>query len=198
MIHAVNAVNTAPTIQNDAMTERYFPLVFEGNISAPKENTTGTDPPIPNPPITLHTINQETLGTTAEHKPATAFKPSENNKQGFRPIISERYPQINPPTNIPMNTAELKSSLLVDEISPISVIINPMQLISTASAAFPIARHNANINGNPVFELLMQSSINDETFGCLVCNSEFPSSTNIIEQHNTSFLTLTLIVQEMQ
>eukprot|EP01032_Pedospumella_encystans_P024989 gene24988-28249_t len=73
------------------MTDRYCPRTCDGNISAPMENTIGTEPPIPNPPMTLHAINTSTFGAAADASPASRLRPSEYSKHGLRPTTSEAY-----------------------------------------------------------------------------------------------------------
>lgn len=94
------------------MTERSFPRILDGNSSAPKVKTDGTDPPMPMPPMTRQNISQGTEGAKAEATLAIRFKKREYCRHGFLPIRSEKIPQSNPPNNIPMNTAELRNSII--------------------------------------------------------------------------------------
>lgn len=59
------------------MTESNFPRIFDGNNSALKVNTDGTDPPIPIPPIIRQNINQVTEGANADATLAIALIRSE-------------------------------------------------------------------------------------------------------------------------
>ena len=77
IIQAKDAVKIAPTIQKDPRTLSSFQRTGEGNISAPREKTAGTEPPMPKPPMTLHAISVVTLGAQAEAYPAKAFNPRE-------------------------------------------------------------------------------------------------------------------------
>ena len=77
IIHAAAPTNIAPTIQKDAIIDKYLPLTGDANISAPKEKTAGTEPPIPTPPITRHRINNCTFGTKEEAIPEMVFSAKE-------------------------------------------------------------------------------------------------------------------------
>jgi hypothetical protein len=167
MIHAIVATNIAPTIQKDATIDSNLPLEAVGNISAPRENTVGIDPPMPIPAAILMAIKVEIPGEKADINPASALRPSEKRRQGLLPILSDNIPLRRPPTNIPIKTAAPRNSKYNDvmtfsRIDPekkrfeinvhipletcetflISARTKPTDIISTASAAFPSARHN--------------------------------------------------------
>ena len=110
MTHPINPVKMAPIIQKEAITDSNFPLTCAGNNSAPNVNTDGTDPPIPTPATTRHTISQAISGVKADARPAIRFRVKEYIKQGLRPMASDKTPQSKPPKSIPMNTADESSS----------------------------------------------------------------------------------------
>jgi hypothetical protein len=60
--------------------------------------------------MTLQMIRDVMSGTIAEMKPATALIPSDASRHGRLPMRSLKYPQNNPPINIPIKTAELNNS----------------------------------------------------------------------------------------
>jgi hypothetical protein len=79
-IHPVRATNIAPIIQNDATTEIILPRIGVGKSSAPKENTIGTEPPIPKIQKEMKILELKLLFESQKKLPTKTTNNSQNYK----------------------------------------------------------------------------------------------------------------------
>mmetsp|Transcript_40490 Transcript_40490/g.87621 ORF Transcript_40490/g.87621 Transcript_40490/m.87621 type:complete len:360 (-) Transcript_40490:87-1166(-) len=118
MIHAIEAAKMLPTIQKDATPSvTTIPLCWLGTSSAASGNTTGTDPPTPNPAPKRNTTSHHSSSPCAAQRvdrahnnPKSALRAIASARVRLRPTRSAKTPSVRPPMSMPKNTAPLISA----------------------------------------------------------------------------------------